>query len=209
MDAVLAFEHTVGVRALDHHGRGLDAGLVAVQHVQHLNAVPVGFGPAGVHTVEHFGPVLGLGSAGACVEGQDGVVVVVLAVQHRHELQLVDGLLDALNGLLTLGGQGGIVLFLDHFQQRLGFLILGSQLTEALELVLHFAHLTDDFLAAGLVIVEAGHRHLVFQLGKALLAGLNGQGVAQVVHGGFHAAEFCFQFVNGNHIWYPSSHKLA
>ena len=163
-------------------------------------------GPVGVHTVEHLGPVLGLGAAGTGVEGQDGVVVVVLAVEHRHELQLVDGLLDALNGLLTLGGQGGIVLFLDHFQQRLGFLILGGQLAETLELVLHFAHLTDDFLAAGLVIVEAGHRHLVLQLGQALFAGLDGQCVAQVIHGGLHAAELCFQFVNRNHISFPSSH---
>ena len=62
--------------------------------------------------------------------------MVVLAVEHRHELQLVDGLLDAVDGLLTLGGQGRVVLLLDHEQQRLGLLILGGQLAEALELVL-------------------------------------------------------------------------
>ena len=144
--------------------------------------------------------------AGTGVEGQDGVVVVVLAVEHRHELQLVDGLLDAVDGLLTLGGQGRVVLFLDHEQQRLGLLILGGQLAEALELVLDLAHLADDLLAAGLVIVEAGHRHLVLQLGQALFAGLDGQCVAQVIHGGLHAAELCFQFVNRNHILFPSSH---
>ena len=144
--------------------------------------------------------------AGTGVEGQDGVVVIVLAVEHRHELQLVDGLLDAVDGLLTLGGQGRVVLLLDHEQQRLGLLILGGQLAEALELVLDLAHLADDLLAAGLVIVEAGHRHLVLQLGQALFAGLDGQCVAQVIHGGLHAAELCFQFVNRNHISFPSSH---
>ena len=144
--------------------------------------------------------------AGTGVEGQDGVVVVVLAVEHRHELQLVDGLLDAVDGLLTLGGQGRVVLLLDHEQQRLGLLILGGQLAEALELVLDLAHLADDLLAAGRVIVEAGHRHLVLQLGQALFAGLDGQCVAQVIHGGLHAAELCFQFVNRNHISFPSSH---
>ena len=144
--------------------------------------------------------------AGTGVEGQDGVVVVVLAVEHRHELQLVDRLLDAVDGLLTLGGQGRVVLLLDHEQQRLGLLILGGQLAEALELVLDLAHLADDLLAAGLVIVEAGHRHLVLQLGQALFAGLDGQCVAQVIHGGLHAAELCFQFVNRNHISFPSSH---
>ena len=136
----------------------------------------------------------------------DGVVVVVLAVEHRHELQLVDGLLDAVDGLLTLGGQGRVVFLLDHEQQRLSLLILGGQLAEALELVLDLAHLADDLLAAGLVIVEAGHRHLVLQLGQALFAGLDGQCVAQVIHGGLHAAELCFQFVNRNHISFPSSH---
>ena len=206
VDAVLALEHAVGVGALDHHRRGLDAGLVAVQHVEHLDAVAVGLGPAGVHAVEHLGPVLGLGAAGTGVEGQDGVVVVVLAVEHRHELQLVDGLLDTVDSLLTLGGQGRVVLLLDHEQQRLGLLILGGQLAEALELVLDLAHLADDLLAAGLVIVEAGHRHLVLQLGQALFAGLDGQCVAQVIHGGLHAAELCFQFVNRNHISFPSSH---
>ena len=144
--------------------------------------------------------------AGTGVEGQDGVVVVVLAVEHRHELQLVDGLLDTVDGLLTLGGQGRVVLLLDHEQQRLGLLILGGQLAEALELVLDLAHLADDLLAAGRVIVEAGHRHLVLQLGQALFAGLDGQCVAQVIHGGLHAAELCFQFVNRNHISFPSSH---
>ena len=135
--------------------------------------------------------------------------MVVLTVEHRHELQLVDGLLDAVDGLLTLGGQGRVVLLLDHFQQGLGLLVLGRQLAEALQLVFHLAHLADDLLAARLIVIEAGHRHLVLQLGKSLLAGLDGQRVAQVVHGGLHAAEVGFQFVNGNHIWYPSSHKLA
>lgn len=144
--------------------------------------------------------------AGTGVEGQNGVVMVVLAVEHRHELQLVDGLLDTVDSLLTLGGQGRVVLLLDHEQQRLGLLILGGQLAETLELVLDLAHLADDLLAAGLVIVEAGHRHLVLQLGQALFAGLDGQCVAQVIHGGLHAAELCFQFVNRNHISFPSSH---
>ena len=132
--------------------------------------------------------------------------MVILAVQHRHELQLINGLLYALDSLLTLGCQRGVILLLNHEQQGLGLLILGGQLAEALKLVLDLAHLADDFLAAGLVIVEAGHRHLVLQLGQTLLAGFDGQGIPQVVHGGFHTAELCFQFVNGNHIFFPSSH---
>ena len=200
---VLTLEHAIGIGALDHHGSGLDAGLVAVQHIQHFHGVAVGLGPAGVHTVEHFGPVLGLGTTGAGVEGQNGVVVIVFSVEHRHELQFVDGLFHALHCLLPLAGQRGIVFFLNHLQQGLGFLILGGQLAEALQLVFHFPHLADDLLALGLVIVEAGQRHLMFQLSQALFAGFDGKRIAQVIDGGLHSAEFCFQFVNGDHIVTP------
>ena len=206
---MLALEHAVGVGPLDHHRGRLDAGLITVQHIQHLNAVAVGLGPAGIHAVEHLGPVLCLGAAGAGVEGQDGVVVVVLTVEHRHKLQLINGLLHTVDSLLALSGEGGVVLLLDHLQQGLGLLILGGELAEALQLIFDLTHLTDDLLAALLIIVEAGHRHLVLQLSQTLLAGFDGKSVPQVVHGSLHAAEFCFQFVNGNHIEYPSSHKFA
>ena len=118
--------------------------------------------------------------------------MVVLAVQHRHQLQLVDGFFHTLHGFLALSGQGRIILFLDHLQQGLGFLVLGLQLAEALQFVFHFAHLADDLLAAGLVIVKAGQSHLMLQLGQTLLAGFDRKCIAQVIYRGFHPPEFCF-----------------
>jgi len=120
------------------------------------------------------------------------VRMALLAVQHRHQLQFVDGFLNSLNGLFALGGQCGIVLLLDHLEQGLGFLVLGGQFAETLELVLHFAHLADDLLAAGLVIVKAGQSHLMLQLGQTLLAGFDRKCIAQVIYRGFHSPEFCF-----------------
>ena len=129
--------------------------------------------------------------------------MIVLAVEHRHELQLIDGFFHAFHGLFALAGQRRIVFFLDHLEQGLRFLILGGELAEALQLVLHFAHLADHALALFLVIIEAGQRHLVFQLRKTLFAGFNGECFTQVIDGGFHSAEFCFQFINGDHIVTP------
>ena len=57
--------------------------------------------------------------------------------------------------------------------------------------------LHEDYV---LVIEKAGHRHLVLQLGHTLLAGLDGERIAQVVHGGLKSAQIGFQFINGDHI---------
>ena len=129
--------------------------------------------------------------------------MVVFAVEHRHQLQFVDGLLHIGHRLLPLAGQGRVVLLLDHLQQGLCFLKLGGQLAEAVQLVLDFPHLADDLLAFGLVVVEPRQGHLVFQLRQALFAGFDGQRVAQVVHRGLHPGELCFQFFNGDHIVTP------
>ena len=201
--AVFTFQHTVSVGTLNHHRSGLDTGFIAFQHIQNFHGVAVGFGPAGVHTGQHLGPVLCFGAAGACMESQDSVGMVVLAVQHGHQLQFVNGFLHAVHSFFAFCCQRGIIFFLNHFQQGLGFLVLGGKFAEALQLIFHFAHLADDFLAFFLVIIKTGHRHLVFQLCQALFARFNGKGIAQVVYRSFQPAELKFQFVNGDHICYP------
>ena len=145
--AVLALEQTVGVGTLDHHGSALQAGLVAVLIVQHFHGHAVGSGPAVVHAVEHLGPVLRLGAAGAGVEGQDGVAVVVLAVQHGHELQLVHRLFHGVDGLLGFGDHVRVVLLVQHFQHGLGVVVQALQLFKAVQLAAQVAHLVEHLLA--------------------------------------------------------------
>ena len=89
VDAVLALEIAVGVLALDHDRRALDAGLVAVEIVQHLELEAVLVRPLHIHAVEHLRPVLRLGAARAGVEGQNGVAVIVLAGEQRREADLL------------------------------------------------------------------------------------------------------------------------
>jgi hypothetical protein len=84
------------------------------------------FRPAKVHAQQHVGPVLGIGSAGAGIDGDDGVVGVLFSVQHHIDGKLVDAPLQRF-GLLLYLGQGMVVLFLDgHGQQQ--FILLQGRL---------------------------------------------------------------------------------
>ena len=74
--------------------------------------------PAQVHAQQHLGPVLGLGAAGAGMDGDDGVFVVVFPTQHHLQFQTPQGLFLSLEFIVHFG-QGGLVgLFLGQFQEH-------------------------------------------------------------------------------------------
>ena len=82
MHAGFREQHAVGVVAVDRERRALDPGLVAGLHVDHLALEAAPLGPAQIHAQEHLGPVLRLGPARAGMDGDDGVLTVVLAAEH-------------------------------------------------------------------------------------------------------------------------------
>ena len=75
---MLPSQVAVGVLPLHHDGGRLDARLVPLLVVHDLIGKAVALGPAGVHAVEHLGPVLGLSAAGTGVDGQDHIGAVIL-----------------------------------------------------------------------------------------------------------------------------------
>ena len=87
VNTVLTLQIAVGILPLDEDGGGLDARLIAGLVVHELIGVAVALSPAGIHPVEHLRPVLGLGAACSGVEGEDGVVGVVLAGQQRCQTE--------------------------------------------------------------------------------------------------------------------------
>ena len=146
MNAVFALEQAVGVLALDEDAGGFDARLVAVEVVEDLVAQAVLLSPVGVHAVEHGGPVLRLGAARARLEGDDGVVVVVLAGQKRLEPGLFHLLLELGIALGQLG-EHGVVAFLDgHLTQRVKIVPLAAHSLIQLDLGLEQAALLHDLL---------------------------------------------------------------
>ncbi len=70
--ALLGLEEAVGVVAADDEGGLGDAGLLAGHHVGRLHRPALPLAVAGVHPVEHGGPVHGLDAAGPALHLDDG-----------------------------------------------------------------------------------------------------------------------------------------
>ena len=193
--AVFALQIAIGVLALDEDSGGLDARLVAGLIVHQLVGVPVALGPAGVHPVQHLRPVLGLGAAGAGVEGEDGVVGVVFTAEQRRQPALADLLLQRLVSADDLLQLAGVILLLGHFAQGQGVLPLGNQLVVLFDLVLQALYLTAHLLAALQIVPEAFLLRLLLQLGQ-LLPGLgDAQRLLQFAQGGLQRLQFLFILV--------------
>ena len=164
VDAVLALQKAVGVVPLDGDGRGLDARLIPVLVVQDLVGEVVALRPAGVHPVQHLSPVLGLGAAGAGVEGQNGVVAVVLPGEEGGHPGLLDLFLQRLEAGLQLLQQLRVVGLLAHLAQGRQVLPLGDQLVLAGDLVLQLLEPLLHLLGPLQVVPEAVLGGLVLQL---------------------------------------------
>ena len=85
MDTSLALEVAEGVVAFNLERDALDAGTFAVEDIGDGHLVAVGFGIAHVHAHEHLGPVLRLDATGSGIDGEDGIEVVALALEHVLE----------------------------------------------------------------------------------------------------------------------------
>ncbi|MPM41492.1 hypothetical protein SDC9_88147 [bioreactor metagenome] len=74
-------------------------------------------GPAGIHPVEHPGPVLRLGTPGPGVKGQNGAATVILAGEESGEPLFGNFLLQPGKACLQLLQKGCVVFLLPHFAQ--------------------------------------------------------------------------------------------
>ena len=120
-------EVSVGVFAFGGEGHALDAGFVTRLKIDDLRPVALALDPAGIHAKQHFGPVLGFGPAGTGVDGDDGIAVVVFAVQHEGQRKAFNGVTDAFEGRADFR-QGGVILFLDgHLQQHFAVFDLAGE----------------------------------------------------------------------------------
>ena len=86
VDAALGLQQPVHVLALDGERGALEPRLVAVLQVVDLDLEAAALEPAQVHAQQHLGPVLGLGAAGAGVDGEDRAALVVLAAEEAELL---------------------------------------------------------------------------------------------------------------------------
>ena len=106
MHADLGRQQTVRVVAGDRQRHALEPGFVAGLIVDHLALEAATLHPAQVHAEEHLGPVLRLGAARAGMDGDDGVLAIVLAAEHLLDLAGLDLGVEHVQRLRELGVDG-------------------------------------------------------------------------------------------------------
>ncbi len=154
------------------------------------------------------------------MEGEDGVIAVVLPAEEGRQTPLADLLFQGAVALGHLVQQGGVVLLLAQLAHGQAILPIGHQPVVLLDFVLQPLDLLGYLLAPVQVVPEAVLLHLVFQGGQ-LLAGLGdaqcalqlAQGVLQsqellliiVVFNDCHIGGLLFFKSSLSYILYPKS----
>ena len=137
--------------------------------------------PAGVHPVEHLGPVLGLGAAGAGMEGQNDAVGVVLAGEQGSQAGLLHLLLQGGIALLQLGQQLLVLGLLAHLAQGGQILPLAHELFVPGDLVLQLLEPLLHLLGPLQVVPETVLGSFILQLGRLSLGTVHIQGGGELV----------------------------
>ena len=132
VSAGLDAQRAVGVGGLNLEGRRLQASLFRVGGVHDLRRVAVPLRPAQVHAQQDLGEVGGVHTARAASDRDDGVALVVLAVQQRADLQVTQVLTQLLQVSLGLGEDVSALIR-----------ILGGHVHHGLQVVDALTHLRD------------------------------------------------------------------
>ena len=193
--AVLALEIAVGVLALNLDGGALDARLLAVLPVEQGVGVAVALRPAGVHAVEHLRPVLRLGAARAGVDGEYGVVRVVLAGEQRGKAHLLQRRLEGGEVALQLVEHAVVVLLYGHLAQHHHVVPLGAQPLIALHLLLELLEALLHLLGVVHVVPEAVLSALGLKGGYLRARVVQLQRLAQPVQRGLERVQLRFVLV--------------
>ena len=121
--ALLRFQITIGILAIDLKGYRLNPGLIAIQIIQYLYCVSFFIRPAAEHTVEHSGPVAGLRPSRSCMERDDGIVLIILAGKQSLNPDILIRIDKAFQLPLDFRYQGGVIFLIRHLDQRLDLLM--------------------------------------------------------------------------------------
>jgi hypothetical protein len=168
VDARLALEIPVGPGAADRHRGALNPGHVVILPIEQFNREVVLRGPGGIHSQEHLGPVVGVGTAVTGVDRHEGIAGIVGAGEQRGELQGVEQFLQS----VSPDGQIGFerFVFSGKLLECLEILPHGQRLFERLEDGIHSLELGDGGLGLLGIGPEVGLAHRGFEPGGGLLA---------------------------------------
>src|SRR6266436_8682558 len=167
----LALEISVGELTRDLDGRGLDARFLAREEIHHLGLEPHSLGPPQVHAGEHLSPVLGLRSARARVNGEDGVLPVLRTREHDLDGKGLEVLLKGDETLLDAGRLALVAGLRRHFPQHTEILGFADQLLEASDRPREIGALLHERLGLAAIIPEARSGHLLVDYRDARVLG--------------------------------------
>ena len=170
--APLGLAKAVGILAGDQQRCALDAGDFAREQFADLDRPAALLTPALVHAQEHVGPVARLGAAGAGVDGEDAVAVVVRPVEHQLQLERLQppGELGQVGRQLGLDVLlRGLVLAIGQFDHRPHVGVLRLGLEQRIDAALNRRRLGDEFLGIDAIVPEIVLRHLPLDFRQAVL----------------------------------------
>ncbi len=167
VDAALGAQIAVGVAPTDFERGAFDARLFALGLVNDLGVVLAALGPAQVHAHQHLGPILRLGAAGAGIDVDDGVAVVVRARHHRipSERRHLRAEFGHIGG--DLAHQVGILFGFGQVEQLQQFVGAALDRRPGVDFALQRGDLLHHLLGGLLLIPKAGGEGSFVQLGDA------------------------------------------
>ena len=86
MGTGLRTEIAIGIPSCNLDGDTFDTSLFTLARVVDLSAKVVLFSPTQVHAQKHLCPILGINSAAASMNTEDGGTLIVLPTQHQGKL---------------------------------------------------------------------------------------------------------------------------
>ena len=161
VDAALGGKEAIGVLTAGDEGGRLQPRLLPRRSLQHLDLKAAPFGPAQVHPQQDLGPVLGIGAAGAGVDGDDRVAGVVLAAEQPRLFQLGQSPLDRAQLGVELSRH--LLIFSRHLSQIVEVANVPLQAAEHLQPLLRTRMGSRGPGGNLLVVPEARTPHLLLQ----------------------------------------------
>ena len=156
------------VGTLDQQAARLNAGALPISHSEFLELILITLEVSQIHAQKHLRPVTGIVTAGAGLDVEKTVPLVLGPGEQGEQLDLVGAVAQAGELALDFGLGIGVVLLGGELQQDGEILGAGEQLLDRLDLAAERLELPNNNLGGFLVAPEAG---LLYLRGKLLDAG--------------------------------------
>ena len=152
---------------MNSDGNVFDAGNFGRGKVDFVDLEASVFGPAQIHAIHHLGPVLCIDAAGAGLDREDGVAVIVLAAEHQLELSLCQRTVQCIDLLRGVGHSRIVLRLLSEFEHHRRVVGAVYKLSVGVDACLQRGHFTHQHLRSLGVVPEIRFSRQCFDLGDA------------------------------------------